>query len=182
MYKNNKNLVWIDLEMTGLNPEICNIIEISVIITDYNLKIISKGPEIAIYQPKEILIKMDKWNILTHTNNGLLNKVKNSKIDEKEAESKIINFISKWVEYKESPMCGNNVSHDRRFLFKYMPTLENYFHYRHLDVNSIKEFLKICNYKFNNNFKKKNIHRSLYDIYESINELNYYKKIILQTK
>ncbi|BBA85332.1 oligoribonuclease [endosymbiont of Sipalinus gigas] len=175
---NNKNLIWIDLEMTGLDPNICTIIEIATLITDYNLNILAKGPDLIIHQSNEKLSVMDKWNINTHTNSGLLNKVKNSNINEKYAEYKTIDFISKWVNYKKSPMCGNNVSHDRRFLYKYMPDLENYFHYRHLDVSSIKELIKICKPDSLINFKKKNLHRALSDIYESIKELIFYKKFL----
>ncbi|WP_130624190.1 oligoribonuclease [endosymbiont of Euscepes postfasciatus] len=179
MLKNNNNLIWIDLEMTGLNPNTCKIIEIATIITDYNLNILAKGPEYTIYQSSKYLSLMDKWNINTHTNSGLIHKVKNSLINEEEAEEKTLEFLSKWVDFKKSPMCGNNVSHDRKFLIKYMPKLENYFHYHHVDVNSIKELVKRWKPEILNNFKKKNKHRALIDIYESIEELIFYRKYFI---
>ncbi|BBA84937.1 oligoribonuclease [endosymbiont of Pachyrhynchus infernalis] len=176
MLKNDKNLIWIDLEMTGLDPIKCHIIEIATLITDSELNILAKGPEFIIYQSDKNLSNMDKWNINTHTNNGLIYKIKNSKINENEAENITLDFLNNWVNYKKSPMCGNNVSQDRRFLVKYMPKLENYFNYKHLDVNSIKELVKRWKPEILCNFKKRNIHRAFSDIYESVEELIFYRK------
>ncbi|BBA85028.1 oligoribonuclease [Candidatus Nardonella dryophthoridicola] len=175
----NKKLIWIDLEMTGLDPNKCFILEVGILITNINLNILCESFNIIIHQDDEKLLNMDKWNTLTHTKNGLLDKVRKSNINEKEAEKKIIDYISKICLYKESPMCGNNISHDRKFLLKYMPFLEDFFNYKHIDVNSIKEFVKICKPNISLNYKKKNIHRALFDVKESIKELIFYKKQIL---
>ena len=131
--KSNQNLVWIDLEMTGLDPEKERIIEIATIITDSNLTIVAEGPNLVINQPKELLNNMDAWNTKQHGNSGLIKSVLESSVTEQSAEIETLEFISKYVGNKKSPMCGNTVSHDRRFLSKYMPELENYFHYRHID-------------------------------------------------
>lgn len=176
MLKNNKNLIWIDLEMTGLDPIKCHIIEIATLITDYDLNILAKGPEFIIHQPDKNLISMDKWNTNTHTNNGLIKQVKKSETNENYAENMTLEFLYSWVDYGKSPMCGNNVSQDRRFLIKYMPNLENYFNYKHIDINSIKELVKRWKPEILNNFKKRNTHRAFPDIYESVEELIFYRK------
>ncbi len=172
--KNNNNLIWIDLEMTGLNLEHNKIIEIATLITDINLNILDEGPNIVIYQEDKYILNMDKWNYNTHLNSGLIEKVKNSKFNELIAEKLTINFLKKWVIKGYSPMCGNTIYQDRRFLFKYMPTLESYFNYRYIDVSTIKLLLNnwIPNFK---NFIKFNKHKALLDIKESISELMYYK-------
>ncbi|WP_343189930.1 oligoribonuclease [Buchnera aphidicola (Astegopteryx bambusae)] len=172
----NKKLIWIDLEMTGLNPEKNFILEIGIIVTDINLKIKDRIISIPIYQKKSILKKMDNWNKKTHKNSGLLKKVQNSKYTEKIAEKKIIKFIKKITKKKESPMCGNSNNIDRIFLKKFMPKLLNYFHYRTIDVSSIKELSKIWNKKIYRNFKKEKKHTAIEDIKSSIKELLYYKK------
>ncbi len=171
-YKNN--LIWIDLEMTGLNPNINKIIEIATLITDVNLNIIVKGPNLVIYQKDKYLINMNKWSFKTHTKTGLLNKVKKSFINEFIAEKLTINFLKNYINKKCSPICGNTVAQDRRFLFKYMPKLESYFNYRYIDVSVFKELFNRWMPNFNN-FNKKNTHKALYDIKESVNELLYYK-------
>ena len=130
--KSNQNLIWIDLEMTGLDPEQERIIEIATIITDSNLTIIAEGPNLIIHQPKELLENMDEWNKNQHGNSGLIKAVNESSISEQAAEIETLEFVSKYVGNKKSPMCGNTVSHDRRFLTKHMPNLESYFHYRHI--------------------------------------------------
>ena len=139
--KSDDNLIWIDLEMTGLDPEKEKIIEIATIITDSDLNVIAEGPNIAIHQSNEVLDSMDEWNVNQHTSSGLIDAVRTSIISDKEAELETLDFISKYVPSRKSPMCGNTVSHDRRFLSKYMPELENYFHYRHIDVSSVKELI-----------------------------------------
>ncbi|AWD32519.1 Oligoribonuclease [Candidatus Kinetoplastibacterium sorsogonicusi] len=181
--KNNfksSNWVWIDMEMTGLNPEIDYILEIAIVITDYNLNIIAESPSIVIYQPDSILDTMNDWNYNTHTKTGLLKHVKKSNTNEQTAEIYLLNFISNFVAMKESPLCGNTVSQDRKFLTKYMPILESFFHYRNIDVSSIKEIAKAWYPNDLINFQKKNNHSALSDIYESIEELKFYKKRIFK--
>jgi oligoribonuclease len=157
MKTNRSNLIWIDLEMTGLNPKIHRIIEIATLITDINLNIVSEGPVIAIHQNKEHISLMDAWNIKTHKKNGLINRVKASLYDERQAEIKTIFFLKKWVPIQSSPICGNSVAQDRRFLFKYMPKLENYFHYRYIDVSTLKELVSRWHPKILRNIKKKTL-------------------------
>ena len=141
MKKNSKILIWIDLEMTGLDPEHERIIEIATIVTDSELNIIAEGPNLVINQNKSLLDSMDEWNQKQHGSTGLIDAVKISNITEQMAEIETLDFISKYVGQKKSPMCGNTVSHDRRFLSKYMPQLEAYFNYRHIDVSSVKEVI-----------------------------------------
>ena len=175
--KSNQNLIWIDLEMTGLDPEKERIIEIATIITDSNLTIVAEGPNLVINQPKELIDSMDEWNTNQHGNSGLIKSVQQSSISEQAAEIETLEFISKYVGNKKSPMCGNTVSHDRRFLVKYMPGLESYFHYRHVDVSSVKELIS----RWMNDaqtYDKKGSHRAMDDIKESINELKLYKQML----
>ena len=175
--KSNQNLIWIDLEMTGLDPEKERIIEIATIITDSNLTIVAEGPNLVINQPKELIDGMDEWNTNQHGNSGLIKSVQQSSISEQAAEIETLEFISKYVGNKKSPMCGNTVSHDRRFLAKYMPGLESYFHYRHVDVSSVKELIS----RWMNDaqtYDKRVSHRAMDDIKESINELKLYKQML----
>ena len=177
--KSNQNLVWIDLEMTGLDPENERIIEIATIITDSNLTIVAEGPNLVINQPKELMDNMDEWNTKQHGNSGLIKSVLESSITEQAAEIETLEFISKYVGNKKSPMCGNTVSHDRRFLSKYMPELENSFHYRHIDVSSVKELIvRWMNQA--QSYQKNSNHRALDDIKDSINELKHYKKLLFE--
>ncbi len=173
---NKDNLIWIDLEMTGLNPDIHKIIEIAILITDKNLNILSKSLVFYIYQSKKQINLMNKWNFNVHSSSGLIEKVKKSCINEYKAEIKILKFLKKWVPKGKSPICGNTIAQDRRFLFKYMPNLEKYFHYRYLDVSSIKELAYRWNPKILLKLNKKKCHKALYDIKQSIYELNFYKK------
>ncbi|WP_422667452.1 oligoribonuclease [Buchnera aphidicola] len=182
MKKNKNNLIWIDLEMTGLNPKIHHILEIATLITDINLNIISEGPVIAIYQKKKNLLLMNKWNEKTHTQNGLITRVQKSLYNEKKAEYATISFLKKWVPSQTSPICGNSIAQDRRFLFKYMPDLEKYFHYRYIDVSTIKELAYRWNPSILKKIHKKNTHNALEDIYDSIMELNIYKKNFFKRK
>ena len=175
--KSNQNLIWIDLEMTGLDPEKERIIEIATIITDSNLTNVAESHNLVINQPKELIDGMDEWNTNQHGNSGLIKSVQQSSISEQAAEIETLEFISKYVGNKKSPMCGNTVSHDRRFLAKYMPSLESYFHYRHVDVSSVKELIS----RWMNDaqtYDKKGSHRAMDDIKESINELKLYKQML----
>ncbi|QCI26964.1 oligoribonuclease [Buchnera aphidicola (Thelaxes californica)] len=177
---NQKNLIWLDLEMTGLDPNINKIIEIATVITDHQLNILDIGPIMAIYQNHTILNKMDPWNITTHTQTGLIKKVKNSTINEYQAEKKTIEFLTKWVKPQCSPLCGNTINQDRNFLKKYMPKLESYFHYRNIDVSTLKELAKRWKLEITHNIKKKKTHSALSDIYDSIEELLFYKKFFIK--
>ncbi len=165
--------------MTGLNPDIDKIIEIATLITDSDLNILSEGPNIVLFQKECYLNRMNKWNIDTHNSTGLINKVKSSIISEFEAEDKTIKFLKKWIPKGVSPICGSTVAQDRRFLFKYMPNLESYFHYRYIDVSTVKELIVrwFPNIKLNINLKKK--HTALSDIKNSIYELIYYRKYFI---
>ena len=172
------NLIWIDLEMTGLDPEKERIIEIATLATDSNLNIIAEGPNLVISQPIEFLEGMDEWNQNQHGLSGLIEEVKNSNVTSQVAEIETLEFVSKYVGEKVSPMCGNTVSHDRRFLSRYMPRLESYFNYRHIDVSSFKE----AAIRWMNEaqvYEKKGSHRALGDIKESVAELKFYKDLFM---
>lgn len=142
MSANENNLIWIDLEMTGLDPERDRIIEIATLVTDANLNILAEGPTIAVHQSDEQLALMDDWNVRTHTASGLVERVKASTMGDREAELATLEFLKQWVPAGKSPICGNSIGQDRRFLFKYMPELEAYFHYRYLDVSTLKELAR----------------------------------------
>lgn len=170
------NLIWIDLEMTGLDPEVDRIIEIATLVTDANLNILAEGPVIAVHQSDEQLALMDEWNVRTHTGSGLVDRVKASTIDDATAAQKTIEFLQQWVPAGVSPICGNSVGQDRRFLFKYMPELEKYFHYRYLDVSTLKELARRWKPEILPGFKKQGMHQALDDIRESVAELAYYRE------
>ncbi|WP_188013307.1 oligoribonuclease [Photobacterium damselae] len=175
---NEQNLIWIDLEMTGLDPETHKIIEIATIVTDAQLNVLAEGPVLAIHQPEEELAKMDDWCTTTHTNSGLVERIRQSKITEQEAVRQTIEFLEKWVPKGASPICGNSIGQDRRFLYKHMPELEAYFHYRYLDVSTIKELARRWQPEVLNGFSKKGSHLALDDIRDSIAELKYYRENI----
>ena len=175
-----KHLVWIDLEMSGLDPEIHVIVEIGSIITDDGLEIVAKGPNIAINHPKEILSLMDDWSLKHHQLSGLLDRAKASPYNCQRAEKETIAFLSRYCQKGESPLCGNSVWQDRRFLARHMPRLDAFLHYRNIDVSSIKELVKRW-YPTIPTFKKKKAHLAMSDIEESINEMKYYReKVFIQ--
>jgi oligoribonuclease len=174
--KHKHNLIWIDLEMSGLSPDKERIIEIATIVTDSQLTVLAEGPVYAIKQNKALLDGMDDWNTNQHTKSGLVDRVLKSSIDEAHAEKQTIAFLSEFVEKGKSPMCGNSVHQDRRFLCNYMPALNEYFHYRNLDVSTLKELVKRWNPKLLSGVKKESKHLALDDIKDSIEELRYYRE------
>lgn len=180
MAGNGSNLIWIDLEMTGLDPERDRIIEIATLVTDANLNILAEGPVMAVHQSDAQLALMDDWNVRTHTGSGLVERVKASTFDDNAAQLKTIEFLRQWVPEGKSPICGNSVAQDRRFLFKYMPELEAYFHYRYLDVSTLKELARRWKPEILSGFKKQNTHQALDDIRESVAELAYYREHFIQ--
>ena len=173
------NLIWIDLEMTGLFPERDVIIEIATIVTDKDLNILAEGPSLAIHQSGEILAGMDEWNTEHHTNSGLVQRVKDSVISTKQAEKQTIEFLEKYVDAGVSPMCGNTICQDRRFLYKYMPELEKLFHYRHIDVSTLKELLVRRKTEAKMIRTGEPAHLALADIRDSIDELKYYRDVFI---
>ncbi len=176
MAQNKDNLIWIDLEMTGLDPDRDRIIEIATVVTDKDLNVLATGPVLAIRQPEEALAAMDDWNRKHHSESGLLDRIRKSGVDIKEAQQRTLTFLQAWVPAGESPMCGNSICQDRRFLYRGMPELEAYFHYRNLDVSTLKELVDRWAPQLKEGFKKKNAHEALADILESIEELKYYRE------
>jgi len=174
----DQNLIWVDLEMTGLDPEEHKIIEIATIVTDSELNILAEGPTIAIHQPEQELDKMDEWCTTTHTGSGLVKRVRESNISEQQAIEQTIKFLEQWVPKGASPICGNSIGQDRRFLYKHMPELEEYFHYRYIDVSTLKELTRRWKPEVLQGFSKSGSHLALDDIRESIAELQYYRKNI----
>ncbi|CUA85438.1 oligoribonuclease [Pseudidiomarina woesei] len=170
-----ERLIWIDLEMTGLSPDYDHIIEIATIVTDYDLNVLAEGPVIAVHQPQSNLDKMDDWNVRTHTTSGLVARVQESRYDEQQASDETIAFLEQWVTKGSSPMCGNSICQDRRFLAQHMPQLEAYFHYRNLDVSTLKQLAKYWAPEVANGLTKQGAHTALADIRESIEELKYYR-------
>lgn len=182
MKLSSQNLIWIDLEMTGLNPEHDKIIEIATVITDKNLSNLVDGPNLAIYHHDSVLERMDEWNVTHHTRSGLLERVRASTFSIKEAEELTLEFIKKYVPQGKSPICGNTVYQDRRFLYRYMPTLEQYFHYRNLDVSTLKILAQRWYPRVYSGLKKKSEHLASADIHASINELQYYREQLFKLK
>ncbi len=172
----NNNLIWIDMEMTGLDPDKDRVIEIATIVTNASLAIVAEGPVIAIRQADAVLEGMDSWNRDTHTNSGLIDRVRESDYDESSASAETIDFFKQHVEPENSPMCGNSVCQDRRFLYRWMPDVERYFHYRNLDVSSVKELCNRWAPQIAQGLKKKSTHQALQDIRDSIEELRYYRE------
>jgi len=178
--KNDQNLVWLDCEMTGLDPEVDRLIEIAVVVTGADLTPRLEGPVLVIHQSDEQLDKMDAWNKGTHGRSGLIDKVKASTLTEAEAEQQVLDFIARYVPKRSAPMCGNSISQDRRFLVKYMPKLEAFFHYRNIDVSTLKELAKRWRPDVYDGFKKQQKHTALADVHESIDELAHYRETFLK--
>jgi oligoribonuclease len=176
MSVNNENLVWVDMEMTGLHPETDVVLEIATIVTDKHLNILAEGPVLAIHQPDSILDNMDPWCVETHGKTGLTARCRQSQVSEADAVTLTIEFLKAYVEKGVSPMCGNTIGQDRRFMVKYMPELEAYFHYRNIDVSTVKELAKRWKPESIEGFKKKGVHLALDDIRESIAELAFYRQ------
>jgi len=177
--KNSSNLIWIDLEMTGLDPDKERIIEIATIVTDKDLNILAEGPMMAVSQPKSLLDAMDEWCTTHHGESGLTQRVLDTNITDAMAEKATIEFLSEWIEPGKSPICGNSIGQDRRFLVRYMPSLSDYFHYRNIDVSTLKELAVRWKPEILKGFSKQNKHLALDDIRESIQELAYYREHFL---
>lgn len=172
----SKTLIWIDMEMTGLEPETDRVIEIATLITDADLNILAEGPVVAVHQSDSVLAGMDEWNQRTHGDSGLVARVRASQSDEADAEQQTLDFLRDYAETGSSPMCGNSVHQDRRFLVKYMPTLEAFFHYRNLDVSTVKELARRWRPELPGGFIKNGSHKALDDIRDSVSELQYYRE------
>jgi oligoribonuclease len=177
--RNDQNLIWLDCEMTGLDPEADRLIEIAVIVTGADLTPRIEGPVLVIHQSDEQLDKMDSWNKGTHGRSGLIDKVKASVLTEAEAEQQVLDFVSRYAPKSSTPMCGNSISQDRRFLVKYMPKLEAFFHYRNIDVSTLKELAKRWRPEVYAAFRKQQKHTALADVHESIDELEHYRRHLL---
>ena len=180
MGSNSKNLIWMDLEMTGLDPDIDRILEIATIVTDSHLEIIAEGPVIVIKQSEKLLTGMDEWNTEHHTNSGLVDRVRSEGASETEAEQRTLEFMRQYTEESKSPLSGNSIGQDRRFLVKYMPELEAYLHYRNLDVSTVKELAVRWRPDIAEGVQKKGAHRALDDIKDSIEELKRYKELFFR--
>lgn len=180
MAQDANSLVWLDMEMTGLEPDRDRIIEIAMIVTDVNLEVIAESPVIAVHQPEAVLDAMDDWNKNTHGKSGLIDRVRASTVDEAAAESIYLEWMLQYVPKRSTPMCGNTIGQDRRFMARYMPTLEAWFHYRNLDVSTLKELARRWNPAVFAGVKKSDAHTALADIRESIEELKYYRAHFLK--
>jgi len=173
------NLIWIDMEMTGLNPDSDRIIEIAMLVTDPDLGLVAEGPVLVLHQPDAVLEAMDSWNRGTHKKSGLIDMVRASRLAEAEAEAQAVAFLRQHVPANASPMCGNSICQDRRFLARWMPQLEAHFHYRNLDVSTLKELVRRWKPEAAKGFSKEGKHEALADILESIEELKYYRKTVM---
>ena len=180
MTQNKNNLIWIDLEMTGLDPFTDTIIEIATVVTDKDLKILAKGPVIAIHTSEDVLNGMDEWNTTHHGDSGLVKRIKESSYTMEQAETETIKFLEEYIPAGASPMCGNSICQDRRFMAREMPALEEFFHYRNLDVSTLKELAARWKPEVLEGFTKKGAHLAMDDILESIEELQYYREAVLK--
>jgi oligoribonuclease len=180
MPQDQNHLLWIDLEMTGLDPQNDRIIELAVVVTDARLSRVAEAPVIAVHQSEAVLSNMDQWNQATHKRSGLIDRVRASTLDEAQAEAQMLAFVREHVPERTSPMCGNSVCQDRRFLARWMPQLEAYFHYRNLDVSTLKELARRWRPELVKGFTKQSKHEALADIEESIGELAYYREHFLR--
>lgn len=177
--KNHENLIWLDMEMTGLSPENNVVLEVAIVITDSQLNVLAESPSYAIIQPQAELDKMDKWNVNTHTKSGLLARIATDGVQLDFAEKELLKLLKKYVAKGVSPLCGNTIHQDRKFIVRYMPQLEEYLHYRNIDVSTIKELAKRWYPNIAEGFKKHNKHEALADVHESIEELKYYRQHIM---
>lgn len=176
MPQDQNNLIWLDMEMTGLNPDTDRVIEIAIVITDSALATVAEAPVLVVRQSDAVLGAMDDWNKGTHARSGLIDKVRGSRLSEADAEQAVLEFLAQYVPIRTSPMCGNSICQDRRFLARWMPKLEAYFHYRNLDVSTLKELVKRWKPELAKGLTKHGKHEALADIYESIDELRYYRE------
>lgn len=176
MAQNDTHLVWVDMEMSGLDPDKDVILEVALVVTDKDLNLVQEGPVLVVHQPDSVLDAMDSWNKGTHGKSGLIDKVKASPLSEADVEAGMIEFMKQHVGERKSPMCGNSICQDRRFMARHMPRLEAYFHYRNLDVSTLKELAARWRPELKDGFKKANSHTALADIQESIDELRYYRE------
>ena len=180
MAQDQNNLIWLDMEMTGLDPDRDRIIEIAVVITDAGLDTVAESPVLAVHQEEAVLQAMDQWNKDTHGRSGLIDRVKASRLTEAEAAAQMLGFVAQYVPARTSPMCGNSICQDRRFMARHMPSLEAYFHYRNLDVSTLKELARRWKPELAKGVVKNGKHEALADIYESIAELKYYREHFLR--
>jgi len=179
MPADQNNLIWIDMEMTGLTPDADRIIEVALLVTDAQLSVLAEGPVLVVHQPDEVLAAMDTWNRGVHGKSGLIDKVKASRLDEAAVEASMLEFLAPHVPAGASPMCGNSICQDRRFLARSMPRLEAFFHYRNLDVSTLKELVKRWKPEVAKGLKKEGKHEALADILDSIEELKYYRRTVM---
>ena len=182
MALNPTHLLWLDMEMTGLSPESDRIIELAIVVTDADLNTVAEGPVLVVHQPDEVMDAMDSWNKGTHGKSGLIDRVKASQLSESDAAAQMLEFVKQHVPPRTSPMCGNSICQDRRFMARHMPELEAFFHYRNLDVSTLKELAKRWRPGLCDTFKKANKHEALADIYESIDELRYYREHFIRVE
>ena len=180
MAQDPRHLIWIDMEMSGLNPDIERVLEMAIVITDSELNTVAEAPVLVIHQDAALLERMDDWNKSTHAKSGLIDRVKSSRLTEAQAEAQLLAFVSDYVPPRTSPMCGNSVHQDRRFLARYMPKLEDYFLYRNLDVSTLKELARRWKPELATGFSKQGKHEALADVHESIDELKYYREHFLR--
>lgn len=179
MAQDNSRLIWVDLEMSGLNPDSDRILEVAMVVTDVQLEVVAEGPVLVVHQPDAVLDAMDSWNKSTHARSGLVERVKASRLTEQMVETQVLEFLRSHIGAGVSPMCGNSVCQDRRFLARNMPALQEYFHYRNLDVSTLKELARRWKPQIMSGFQKQGKHEALADIYESIEELKYYRQHLL---
>ncbi len=174
------NIVWVDMEMSGLNPDSDRVIEVAVVVTDAQLEVIAEGPVLAVHQSERVLTGMDAWNTATHGRSGLTQRVRESSVDEEQAECVLLEFLAQYVPPRKTPMAGNSICQDRRFMARWMPRLEAFFHYRNLDVSSFKELARRWDPVAYRSFDKKSRHEALADIYESIDEMKHYRTMMFK--
>jgi oligoribonuclease len=174
------NLVWLDMEMSGLNPDSDRVLEIAVVVTDSQLDVLAEGPVVVVHQSDRVLAAMDAWNTATHARSGLTEKVRGSRVDEDEAQRQVLEFLQTLVPAGKSPLCGNSICQDRRFMARWLPQLEAYFHYRNVDVSTLKELARRWKPDVYRAFEKKSRHEALADIYESIDEMRHYRRLFIR--